>query len=95
MVPDRVESRATARLTEFLNRKNVTAGVKPVWRYFGTLPGVVPNSKTAGTRERSILRPGNNYQISLETGLEMTIKFHLKQYVACLIGGYALLAGAL
>ena len=41
MVPDGVESRATARLTEFLNRKNVTAGVKPVWRYFGTLPGVL------------------------------------------------------
>ena len=41
MVPDGVESRATARLTEFLNRKNVTAGGKPVWSYFGTLPGVM------------------------------------------------------
>ena len=41
MVPERVESRATARWTEFLKRKNVTAGGKPVWRYFGTLPGVI------------------------------------------------------
>ena len=41
MVPEGVESRAMARLTEFLNRKNVTAGVKPVWRYFGALPGVM------------------------------------------------------
>ena len=30
MVPDRVESRATARLTEFLKRKNISARGKPV-----------------------------------------------------------------
>ena len=41
MVPEGVESRAMARWTEFLKRKDVTAGVKPVWRYFGTLPGVL------------------------------------------------------
>ena len=41
MVPEGVETRATARLTEFLKRKDVTAGGKPVWRYFGTLPGVI------------------------------------------------------
>ena len=37
MVPDRIEGRAMARLTGFLQKKKMMAGGKPVSPVFGTL----------------------------------------------------------